>query len=164
MKVLKQVDICHREVDAERIAVPISDIKEIEIKVLSKNLKYNDVIYFSTEGNKKVKEYREMYLCSTSTIKFDKNIVEKSIMERILKAENIEGLLLTFEDDSYTFCAMPYVHQKTRIGVTRMKTKNVCQCVKETGNLIEISFMDQYEAWGKITNGRNKEGAKDGKS
>lgn len=164
IKKLKLVEICHREISAEKIAVPISDIEEIKIKLIYKNLEYKDVVYFSKlEGNKKIKKYSEKYFCSTSTIKFNKNVVEKSIMEEILKTENVEALILIYDDDSYDFCIMPFVHQKTRIGIELTKTKNICQGIKEDRDLIELSFMDQNEAWEKITNGRNKEGVKNGK-
>ena len=152
IKKIVQIDICNRDyLDiAQRIPILIGEVDSINLVVSFKTIQYKDYTYFSKEeGSQKIKELRTSFICEEGSIRFNKNQVEKLLMEKILKATNIEGLILIFDDNSEEFYGMPHL---LKVKDYRHKY-NACQGIKTDDEFIKIYF--KHPKWLK---GGNEDG------
>lgn len=131
------------------IEVPGDDVNELSILGVELQVNYKDYIEFTKDtGNQKVKYFTKMFTCERCTIKFLKNQIEKTLMEKILRTKDIIGLTLILENDRTESYGLPYSWKSNYRGVHK---SNGCQFINETDDYIELIFSSY------------KEGAKNGK-
>mgnify|MGYP005797059899 FL=1 len=143
MRKLVKIDLHYGFALDETIEIKADDIERLKINGIDTLITYDEEKRYTVdEGIKHYKTYHEIPYCRFFFLQLNKNKVEKSLFEKIIKIKNFSAITLYYECgciDSYCFFRK-WKESTTALGKSIEYGNNVFQWNHLTNNNLQITI------------------------